>query len=472
MRKKKIFLVDDDELIVMIFATSLRAEGYEVRAETTTDDIVNKIRSWFPDIILLDVNLPGMSGIEILKELKGFRAHIIMLTADDSAETAVKAMKLGAADYVTKPFNMEEVKIVIRNCLEKMRLEQEVEHLRKISCEYFEKEMVGESEMIRDLREKIERLAEARVPSILITGESGTGKEVVARNIHRLMYESECVPRREPFVAVNCAALPEHLLESELFGAERGAFTDAKADRKGVFELANGGTILLDEIGEMNPGLQSKLLRVLEERVVRRIGGKEDMPVEVTVIATTNKNLSQAMKNGEFRNDLFFRLSTFYLHVPPLRERKDDIPLLARYFLSYFCRRYNRKAIQKFSEEAEKCLVSYNWPGNIRELKNVVERLVVLENAAEILPRHLPHWLSAQSPAGNAPLDQYFVLPEGGISLEDLEKSLIVQALTRANHNQTLAAKLLNMSYYALRYQIKKLKLEQEEGEEVEESIK
>ena len=472
MRKKKIFLVDDDELIVMIFATSLRAEGYEVRAETTTDDIVNKIRSWFPDIILLDVNLPGMSGIEILKELKGFRAHIIMLTADDSAETAVKAMKLGAADYVTKPFNMEEVKIVIRNCLEKMRLEQEVEHLRKISCEYFEKEMVGESEMIRDLREKIERLAEARVPSILITGESGTGKEVVARNIHRLMYESECVPRREPFVAVNCAALPEHLLESELFGAERGAFTDAKADRKGVFELANGGTILLDEIGEMNPGLQSKLLRVLEERVVRRIGGKEDMPVEVTVIATTNKNLSQAMKNGEFRNDLFFRLSTFYLHVPPLRERKDDIPLLARYFLSYFCRRYNRKAIQKFSEEAEKCLVSYNWPGNIRELKNVVERLVVLENAAEILPRHLPHWLSAQSPAGNAPRDQYFVLPEGGISLEDLEKSLIVQALTRANHNQTLAAKLLNMSYYALRYQIKKLKLEQEEGEEVEESIK
>lgn len=459
--KGKVFVLDDDELIVSMLSRALKNAGYDVRAETTTYDVINRIKSWFPEVVMLDVNLPERSGIDILQELKGqeINSQVVMLTADNAAETAVKAMKLGAADYLTKPFNVDEVKIVIGNIIEKIRLEQEVERLRKINCEYFEKDIIGESAVIKGLKANIEKMAKARVSSILITGESGTGKELIARYIHHLMF-GECTSIREPFIAVNCAALPDHLLESEFFGYEKGAFTDAKTDKKGVFELANGGSILLDEIGEMKPNLQSKLLRVLEERVVRRLGGKEDIPVDVAVIATTNKNLSEAVSNGEFRRDLFFRLNTFYLHVQPLRERKEDIPILARHFLSYYATRYNNKTIKSFSQEAEDLMVSYSWPGNIRELKNLVERLVVLECVEVILPEHLPNWLNSQPIATNYPSDKRFILPETGISLEELERDLIVQALERAAHNKTLAAKLLNISYDSLRYQIKKLGLE------------
>ncbi len=462
MKKKRIFIIDDDELIRMVLTRALEEDGYEVQSESSTEDIVNKIRSWFPDVVLLDVNLPGRSGIDILKELKskGTAIQIAMLTADDTAETAVRAMKLGAADYFTKPFNIEEVKIVIHKLFEKIQLEHEVEHLRKVSSEMFERDMIGESAAIRELRENIEKIAKAHVSSILITGENGSGKEVVARYIHRKMFGDGAAAIREPFIGVNCAALPESILESELFGYERGAFTDAKTDRKGVFELANGGTILLDEIGEMKLSLQSKLLRVLEERTIRRIGGKEDMPIDVTVLATTNKNISEAVKNGEFRTDLFFRVSTFYLHMPPLRERRDDVPLLARYFLSHFVSRYNKKMIKDFSPEALALMSAYDWPGNVREIKNLVERLVVLENVEEILPVHLPDWLSGKQSSPNAVAGKGFVLPEEGMSLDDFEKGLLVQALDKTGHNKTLAAKLLRMSYDSFRYQIKKFGLE------------
>jgi transcriptional regulator with PAS, ATPase and Fis domain len=263
-----------------------------------------------------------------------------------------------------------------------------------------------------------------------------------------------------PFLGVNCAALPEQLLESELFGFEKGSFTDARNDKKGVFELASGGTILLDEIGEMNPSLQTKLLRILEERTVRHIGGKEDIPVDVTVITTTNRNLAEAVESGAFRMDLFFRLSTFYLHVPPLRERQEDIPLLARHFLTSLATRYNKKTVKNFSPEAEGLMMSYAWPGNIRELRNLVERLVVLESAELILPQHLPDWLTGRSVAAPQQTNSGFVLPEAGISLDDVEKNLIKQALDRENHNKARAAKLLRISYDTLRYQVKKLGLE------------
>jgi DNA-binding NtrC family response regulator len=462
MRKKRIFIIDDDELIVMVLTRALQEDGYEVQSESSTEDIVNKIRSWFPDVALLDVNLPGRSGIDILKELKskGSDTQVVMLTADDTAETAVKAMKLGAADYFTKPFNIEEVKIVIQKLFEKIQLEHEVEHLRKVNSEMFEKDMIGESAAIRELRENIEKIAKAHVSSILITGENGSGKEVVARYIHRMMFGAGNAAIREPFIGVNCAALPESILESELFGYERGAFTDAKTDRKGVFELANGGTILLDEIGEMKLSLQSKLLRVLEERTIRRIGGREDMPIDVTVLATTNKNISEAVKSGEFRTDLFYRVSTFYLHMPPLRERREDVPLLARYFLSHFVSRYNKKMIKDFSPEALALMSAYDWPGNVREIKNLVERLVVLENVEEILPAHLPDWLVGKTSAQKAVSGNGFVLPEEGISLDDFEKGLLIQALDKTGHNKTLAAKLLRMSYDSFRYQIKKFGLE------------
>jgi transcriptional regulator with PAS, ATPase and Fis domain len=263
-----------------------------------------------------------------------------------------------------------------------------------------------------------------------------------------------------PFIKVNCAALPETLLESELFGYEKGSFTDARTDKKGLFELSQGGSILLDEIGDMKHSLQGKLLRVLEERTIRPIGGSEEIPIDVTVIATTNRNLSDAVKNGDFRMDLFYRLSTFYLHVPPLRERREDIPLMATYFLSQFAKRYNKKNIKSFSPEVEKILGAYDWPGNIRELRNLVERLVVLESAEEILPMHLPNWLTGQSGiVGPAPKGE-FMLPETGISLDEVEKGLIIQALERTNHNKAQAAKLLQISYDTLRYQVKKFGLE------------
>ena len=449
----KIFLIEDDELIVSMLTRTLKKEGYEVHSET--HDVVNEIKSWSPDVVLLDIALPERSGIEILQDIKGkgLNTHVVMLTADDTAETAVKAMKLGATDYLTKPFNTDELKIIINNIIEKEKLKDEVDYLRKSYSEFFERDIVGESRAIKEMKSKIEKMAEARVSTILITGESGVGKEIMARHIHHLMHTATYAP----FISINCAAMPESLLESELFGYQKGAFTDAKSDKKGLFELADGGTVLLDEIGDMKPSLQSKLLRVVEERVVRRIGGKHEIPIDVVVITTTNRNLADAVEKGEFRRDLFFRLSTFYLHIVPLKERREDIPLLARHFLSYFAKRYNKKMIKSFSPEAEGIMMSYSWPGNVRELRNLVERIVVLENTEIIQPEHLPKWLTEQSiTMSQLSGNNRFIFPESGLSLEEVEKNLIVQALEKANHNKARAARLLSISYDTLRYQLKK----------------
>ena len=455
--KGKVFLMDDDELIVRMLSRALKTEGYDVRFDTTAHDAANKIRSWSPDVAMLDIHLPEQSGMDILQELKskGTDTQIVMLTGDDSAETAVEAMKLGAVDYLTKPLNLDKVKLVLKNIMEKGKLRQEVNYLRKVSGELFDKDFIGDSETIMELKGKIAKLVEADISTILITGESGTGKELMARYIHRLLY-GHCASGCTPFIGVNCAALPEHLLESELFGYEKGAFTDAKADKKGLFELAEEGTLLLDEIGDMKIDLQSKLLRVLEERTFRRIGGKEEIPVDVTLVATTNRNLSEAVEKGSFRLDLYYRLNTFSLLIPPLRDRREDIMPLARHFLSYFSEKYNRHTIKDFSAEAEKLLLSYKWPGNVRELKNVIERIVVLENTEKITPEHLPGEISRGQEPAAAPASERFVLPEEGISLEEVERDLIMQAMKRAGHNKTLAAKLLGISYDSLRYHTKK----------------
>ncbi len=457
----RVFLVDDDELVVSMLSRVLKSSGYEVRTATSADHIVEKIRTWSPAVVLLDNRLPERSGVDILRELIEQEAptQVVMLTADDTAETAVKAMKLGAADYLTKPFDVDEVKIVLRNVMEKERLKQEVAYLRKVNSELFEREIVGESKPIGDIKAKIEKMANASVSTLLITGESGTGKELFARYAHRLM-RGGTGSGFSPFIQINCASLPETLLESELFGHEKGAFTDARSDKKGLFELAQGGSILLDEIGDMQLSLQAKLLRVLEERTVRHVGGSEEIPIDITVISTTNKNLAQAVEAGEFRSDLFFRLSTFYLHIPPLRERKEDIPLLARNFLTSFAAGYNRKAIKRFAPETEALLSAYDWPGNVRELRNLIERIVVLESSEVVLPRHLPDWLTGTVRPQKAGRNGGFVLPETGISLEDVEKDLIQQALERSNRNKTHAAKLLQISYDTLRYQVKKFGLE------------
>jgi DNA-binding NtrC family response regulator len=458
----RIFLVDDDELIVSMLSRALKNEGYEVRSESSDfRNIGETISAWSPDVLMLDIRLPGTSGIDILGEIKGCGTgtQVVMLTSDDNLETAVRCMKLGAADYLTKPFNIDEVKIVINNIVEKGRLKLEVSYLRRFYHELFEKDLIGESRVMKELMEKMEKIARSRVTSVLITGESGTGKELVARCLHRSISGGSDAGYA-PFIAVNCSALPETLLESELFGYEKGAFTDAKTEKKGIFELANGGTILLDEIGDMKLDLQSKLLRVLEERMLRRIGGREEIPIDVTVIATTNKDIPGAVGKGEFRKDLFYRLNIFSLHIPPLRERSEDVPPLARHFLGHFAVRYKNKSVQGFSPEVEKLLRAYSWPGNVRELKNVIERIVVLENTELIMPEHLPHEILSQTVTAGVRPEKKFLLPEEGVSLDELEKDLILQALGRARNNKTLAAKLLNITYDSLRYQIKKLGLE------------
>jgi len=459
--KGKVLLIDDDGLILATLARSLRKQGYEVLTDSKGQDVPALAHSFRPDVVLLDIRLPGKDGIEILKEIMESRidTKVIMLTSDDTAETAIKAMKLGAVDYLTKPFNLEEVDLVVHKAIEKDRLEREVQCLRLAGSDFSDSHFVGNARAIREIREKAEKMAAAKVSTLLITGESGTGKEVLARYIHRLLYGEEG-SRCAPFLPINCTALPEPLLESELFGYEKGAFTDAKAEKKGVFELANKGSILLDEIGDMKQNLQNKLLRIVERKAVRRIGGGMEIPVDVTVMATTNRDLSRAIEAGEFRMDLYYRLNAFSIHLPPLRERKEDIPVLAGHFLSWFCRRYNNTALKGFSREAEERMSSYRWPGNVRELKNVVERFVVLEKTGMIGPEQLPKEMIRTPVSEGSDPDVRFRLPESGISLDDVEKDFIVQALERGKQNKAAAAKLLNITYQSLRYQIRKFGLE------------
>ncbi|MCB2183881.1 MAG: sigma-54 dependent transcriptional regulator [Desulfobulbaceae bacterium] len=461
--KGRIFLIDDEELIVSMLARSLKKEGYETKTQTTVDDVVNRIAAWHPDLVLLDIHLEeDRDGLDILADIREEKidTQVVMLTADDTAESAIKAMKLGAADYLTKPFNIDEVKIVIETILEKERLKDEVIYLRKAGSAHLGDTMVGQSPAMLKIIENAKKIAEAKAATVLITGESGTGKEVMARYIHNWRHLREADEENHvPFITVNCTALPENLIESELFGHVRGAFTDAKADQKGMFELADGGTILLDEIGDMRLDLQSKFLRVLEERKVRRLGGRVDLPVDVTVISTTNKDLTKAVADKEFREDLFFRLNLFAIEMPPLRERKEDISLLAEHFLIHFSQKYMKKNIKGFSPEAMKIITSYAWPGNVRELKNVIERIVVLENEDLIKPKHLAIGLTGEEPFASLNEAGLLTLPEEGISLDEVEKDLIRQALERTGGNQTKAAKLLNISYDTLRYQVKKYDL-------------
>jgi two-component system response regulator AtoC len=455
--KGKLLLVDDDELIVSVLSRALKKEGYELHAETDAENVIDRIRSWDPDLTLLDISMPGRNGLDILQEINNsdMKTQVVMLTADDTASSAVKAMKLGAVDYLTKPFDTDEVKIVIASIIEKENLKQEVTYLRQAYSAVVEKEIVGNSGAIKDLKTKIEKMAQARVSTILITGESGTGKEIVSRYIHYAMFGADGT-WQAPFISVNCAAMPEALLESELFGYEKGSFTDAKSSKKGLFEQAKGGVMLLDEIGDMKLDLQSKLLRVLEERTIRPIGGKVEIPVDFTAIATTSRNLSEAVREQKFREDLFFRLSPFYFHIPPLRERKEDIPILAKHFLSFFSNKYKKTAIRDFTAESIQFMSAYRWPGNVRELKNLVERIVVLQDTEVITPEHLPKWIFGQETTEEQHIGDRFILPASGISLEKIEKDLILQALEKANHNKTLAAKLLDISYDSLRYQLKK----------------
>jgi DNA-binding NtrC family response regulator len=454
--KGKILIVDDDPMIIPLLAEVLDEQGHHIRIETESIDIMSKIEDWMPDLLLLDINLPGKSGIEILEKLKKEKINlpVVMLTGDDTVETAVKTMKLGAVDYITKPFDIEKVKILVQNLIEKEKLKHKVGYFHKIYSEKFTEKIIGKTAPITRLLAEAERLAKARVPTVLITGESGTGKELIAWHLHQEIHANEPAP----FIRVNCAALPETLLETELFGYVKGAFTDAKETKKGLFELADNGCILLDEIGEMKLELQSKLLRVLEERKFRRVAGNEEIPINVTVIATTNQDIASQVDHDRFRLDLFYRLNTFHLTMPPLRERKDDIILIAKHFLFIFAERYHNQKIKSFSKEAEKLIKKYHWPGNIRELKNVIERIVVLQDTEQILPEHLPLDILNKPVKQNTKVNG-FTLSQEGINLNELTKEIFTQALQLSDNNKSMAAKLLNMSYESFRYQSKKFGL-------------
>ncbi len=464
MRKKgRILLLDDDELIISMLGRALRKEGYETQLLHSSVLAVEKIIAWQPDMILLDIDLgEEMNGLDILQSLHDghVKFPIVMLTGDDSSESAIRALRYGASDYLHKPFSVEEVKIVVGRILKNARLQDEIAYLKRSNTAVFGQPFVGTSAIINKLLKDARRIADAGVQSVLITGKSGTGKEVLARNIHHWHFAERDDFDNVPYIAINCTALPENLIEGELFGHVKGAFTDAKTDKKGVFELADGGTLLLDEIGDMRADLQGKLLRVLEERTVRRVGGKVDLPIDVNIIASTNRNLKNLVADGLFREDLYYRLSSFLIDIPPLNERDADVVLLAHHFLQTFAKKYSKKSITTIAKDAEKLLLDYAWPGNVRELRNVIERCVVMEDMSVLDANCLPLDLGGRQSVTLERRKKFqILLPAEGISLEDVEKELLHLALERTNNNMTQAAKLLKVSYDVFRYQAKKYDL-------------
>ena len=452
MRKHKILVVDDEHLIRWSLEQNLKKQGYEVFVAGSGEDALRLVRDESPDLVLLDIQLPGINGMEVLEKIKEQEDDIIviMVTALGVLETAVKAMRMGAYDYINKPFNLDELAIVIRKALETSELKREVAHLRSEQTRrYGIGNLIAESRHMKNVLAMVEKIARSDASTVLIQGESGTGKELIAKAIHW-----ESARAEKPFMAINCAAVPETLLESELMGYEKGAFTDAKSQKKGLFETADGGTIFLDEIGDMDPGMQAKLLRVLEERSFRRVGGTKEIPVDVRIVSATNKDLLKAMEEKTFRNDLYYRIQVIPIYLPPLRERRDDIPPLTRHFINHFNREFG-KNVTGISKMAEKFLLEYPWPGNIRELKNVIERALILENEETLLLEHLPQEIVTRATGvSSGPVN--FRLPAEGIDIEDVERELIRQALEVTEGNQSKAARKLNLGIDAFRYRMKK----------------
>ncbi|RII30253.1 MAG: DNA-binding response regulator [Geobacter sp.] len=451
MKRNKILVVDDEHLIRWSLEQNLKKQGYEVVTAGNGEDALRMAREDQPDLVLLDIQLPGITGIEVLEKLKDYDEDIlvIMLTAHGGLETAVNAMRLGAYDYVSKPFNLDELSIIIKKSLETSDLKREVARLRS-ETKKSAPNIIGDSRHMKYLMEILEKVAKSEASTVLVQGESGTGKELVAKWIH---YSSNRADK--PFIAINCAAVPATLLESELFGHEKGAFTDAKNTKKGLFELADGGTVFLDEIGDMEMGMQAKLLRFLEDRTFRRIGGGRVFTVDVRIISATNKDLQKSIEERTFRNDLYYRLQVIPIFLPPLRERREDIIPLATHFIDLYNKDFNKK-VQGIAGMAERMMLDYSWPGNVRELKNVIERAIILGNDETLLMEHLPLEIVAKAtPQGGAPMSA-FRLPPEGVDIEEVEKELIRQALEITEWNQSKAAKKLNLGIDAFRYRMKK----------------
>jgi two-component system NtrC family response regulator len=448
--KRTILVIEDEALQLRTLTGFLKKQGYLVIWSTSGVEGLRMAQKQPVDLILTDYKMPGKNGLEVLKEAKAVNPEIavVLVTAHGTEEIAVQAMKEGAFDYVTKPVDLDELEIVVKKALEQKQLVSENRELRRQLAErYHFHEIISGSAEMEEVINTAGRAARSKA-TVLIQGESGTGKELIARAIHYASSRKDA-----PFVAVNCAALSENLLESELFGHERGAFTGADAQRKGRFEQADGGTLFIDEVGDISVGAQVKLLRVLQEQQFERVGGNETIQVDVRVIAATNQNLEEMMRQGSFREDLFYRLNVISIPIPPLRERKDDIPPLISHFIHKYAGE-NDKEIEEVSKEAMDVLIRYDYPGNVRELGNAIERAVVMARGTLVASEDLPiHLRSPQSERESSYESRGRSLTE---TLEDLERHLITDALAKTDGNQSKAAEELGISERNLRYRIKK----------------
>ncbi|HZN62521.1 MAG TPA: sigma-54 dependent transcriptional regulator [Planctomycetota bacterium] len=444
----RVLIVDDEKLIRWSIAERLAKENLlTTEAGDGASAMEAMTREPF-DLVLLDLKLPDTDGLTLLKQFQGQVPDlpVLMITAHSSVDTAVEAMKLGAHDYLTKPFNLDELVLSVRRAMETTALRRDAgERLREAKSRFGFANVIGTSKRMKEIVALARKVARSEATTVLLRGESGAGKDVIARAIH---YES--ARASAAFMNITCTALPDTLLESELFGHERGAFTDAKNQKKGLFELADGGTLFLDEIGDMSPSLQAKLLRVLEEKKFRRVGGTEDVKIDVRVIAATNRDLDKAIRERTFREDLFYRLNIIPIDLPPLRDRPEDIPALVDHFLAHFSREF-KKSFKSVTPGAMARLKAHPWPGNVRELRNALERACLLAGGDVIDETDL--LLGRPGPAGGS---EPFALPPGGVVMEELEKSLVVQALERSAGNQTKAATLLGLSRDQLRYRMEK----------------
>jgi len=464
MRNERVLVVDDEKLIGWSLEQMLTGAGYEVEVAASGNEALEKFENFRPHLVLLDIFLPDMDGIELLKRFKTANPEVmvLMITANAQADFAVSAFKLGALDYIGKPFRMEDVRQMVRQAFDKKRLEAQVDSSSRGARRQFGRDqLVGNSSQMIEVFRMINICAESDVKSVLILGESGTGKELVAQAIHH-----HSARKQEPFIEVNCAAIPENLLENELFGHERGAFTDAHREEKGTFELADGGTVFLDEIGDMPLPMQAKILKVIESKRFRRLGGKEDIDVDVRIIAATHQDLPKLVEKERFRGDLFYRLDVMTIHLPALRSRRDDIPKLVDYFIDRLNDEYGRR-LEGIAPDALELLMRYDWPGNVRELRNTIERAMMLEQGRVLSVASLPAAVRAEQSAEKADRPGQDAGPGGvsfdllleDMSLEEMEKHALQQAMARAGGNQTRAARLLKMSRDTLRYRLKKFGL-------------
>lgn len=454
MKLLKILVIDDEKLIRWSFERHLDSKGFKVFLAESGEEGVRLFEKHYPDIVFVDNRLPGIQGLEVISRIKTIDedAIIVFMTAYGSIDTAVKAMKNGADEYINKPFSFDEINLLIENIKNNINITNEIQLLRRQQREKITfDDIVGQSPVFKQIIQVSKKIARSETSMILLLGDSGTGKDMFARAIH-----NESGRKKNPFITINCSTFPDTLLESEIFGHEKGAFTDALKLKKGLFEIAEGGTVFLDEIGEVNLATQVKLLSVLENRTIKRVGGTVDIPVDIRIVAATNQDLKKSIEQKIFREDLYYRLKVFQIDIPPLREHKEDIPLLISYFIARFNSQFH-KNIAGVDRNTAELMLQYQWPGNIRELRNVMERAIILEKDNIIQVESLPCEISNTSASiSNSNVSYNFELPDEGISLEDLEKQAILQALQKTGYNQTKASKMLGISRDTLRYKKKK----------------